>query len=95
MDAGSTESDSVTGIALNFPVNDSDTGSLQSAPRLPRRLRRRLLEAKAPSTTAQDIEAKLRDAELRRQVMSKLLFPERISSFMLFLNIFLVGAVLN
>ncbi|XP_019180292.1 PREDICTED: uncharacterized protein LOC109175489 [Ipomoea nil] len=73
MDAGSPESDSVTGIALSFPVNDSDTGSLQSTPRLPRRLRRRLLEAKSPSTTAQDIEAKLRDAELRRQQFYEIL----------------------
>nr|GME14309.1 uncharacterized protein LOC109175489 [Ipomoea batatas] len=77
MDAGSPESDSVTGIALSFPVNDSDTGCMQSTPRLPRRLRRRLLEAKSPSTTAQDIEAKLRDAELRRQVMPKLLFSRK------------------
>nr|GMD74111.1 uncharacterized protein LOC109175489 [Ipomoea batatas] len=73
MDAGSPESDSVTGIALSFPVNDSDTGCMQSTPRLPRRLRRRLLEAKSPSTTAQDIEAKLRDAELRRQQFYEIL----------------------
>ncbi|RAL38723.1 hypothetical protein DM860_002701 [Cuscuta australis] len=73
METESPDSDSIAGIALHFPVNDSDPTSLQSTPRLPRRLRRRLLESKSPSTTAEDIEAKLRGAELRRQQFYEIL----------------------
>ncbi|GAB4844762.1 hypothetical protein Ancab_038151 [Ancistrocladus abbreviatus] len=60
----------VPGIALNFPANDSQGPS--SPPRLPRRLRRRLLEPKSPST-AEEIEAKLREADIRRQQFYELL----------------------
>ncbi|MCD7451483.1 hypothetical protein HAX54_012152 [Datura stramonium] len=64
------KSDHVVGMALNIPVNDSNN----AASCLPRRLRRRLLETKSPSTiTAQDIETKLKDAELRRQQFYELL----------------------
>ncbi|KAL1358307.1 hypothetical protein AAHE18_04G022900 [Arachis hypogaea] len=54
------------GIAMEFPTGDED--SFSSPTRLPKRLRRRLLdtECKSPSTV-EEIEAKLRDADLRRQ----------------------------
>ncbi|GAB2271898.1 hypothetical protein Dimus_006727 [Dionaea muscipula] len=55
------------GIAMSFPANDSSASS--SPPKLPRRLRRRLLlsEASRSPSTAEKIDAKLRDADLRRQ----------------------------
>lgn len=51
-----------SGIAMEFPVSDGATG-------IPSRLRQRLSETKtfAPSTL-EEIEAKLREADLRRQV---------------------------
>lgn len=62
------DSDRVAGMALNIPVNNATSF-------LPRRLRRRFLVTKSPSIiTAQDIEAKLKDAELRRQVINYTLF---------------------
>ncbi|KAI4367430.1 hypothetical protein MLD38_023168 [Melastoma candidum] len=56
-------------IALDFPAGDGDDPSSCSwPPRIPKRLRRRLLEEcnRSPST-AEGIEARLRDADLRRQ----------------------------
>ncbi len=59
------------GVALNFPVNEEETTSSSLSTPLkapPRRLRRRLLaEPKAP-LSSEDIEAKLREANIRRQV---------------------------
>ncbi|KAL2497423.1 T-complex protein 11 [Abeliophyllum distichum] len=57
------------GTALYIPANDDNTASSQllTTPKLPRRLLRRLLECKSPPVSAQDIDAKLRDANLRRQ----------------------------
>ncbi|KAI9103684.1 hypothetical protein K1719_023307 [Acacia pycnantha] len=54
------------GIAMEFPAGDEEV--VQSPSRLPKRLRRRLLnvDCKSPSTV-EEIEAKLRDADLRRQ----------------------------
>ncbi|KAH8510274.1 hypothetical protein H0E87_007994 [Populus deltoides] len=64
----------VGGIALDFPVND--TVSFSSPRRIPRKLQKRLLEAKTPTTSSvEEIEAKLRHAHLRRQE-----FYERLSS---------------
>ncbi|XP_009791140.1 uncharacterized protein [Nicotiana sylvestris] len=61
------DSDRVAGMALNVPVNNATSF-------LPKRLRRRFLVTKSPSIiTAQDIEAKLKDAELRRQQFYELL----------------------
>ncbi|XP_059299444.1 uncharacterized protein LOC132052096 isoform X2 [Lycium ferocissimum] len=61
------ESKSSTGISLNIPVNDSNNATSF----LPKRLRKRL---KSPSIiTAQDIETKLKHAELRRQQFYELL----------------------
>jgi hypothetical protein len=58
----------VSGIALSFPANDDTAlySSSSKSPKVPRRLRR-LLEPRIPST-AEEIEAKLRGAHLRRQV---------------------------
>ncbi|KAE8056180.1 hypothetical protein FH972_012973 [Carpinus fangiana] len=70
-----TETDRVvSGIVLSFPVNDDTASSSSSSqpPKVPRRLRRRLLEPKIPST-AEEIEAKLRGAHLRRQQYYELL----------------------
>ena len=61
----SPESVRVAGIAMDFPL--SDEMSSVSPPRVPPRLRRRLVESRSPST-AEEIEAKLRDADRRRQV---------------------------
>ncbi|XP_042483038.1 uncharacterized protein LOC122063393 [Macadamia integrifolia] len=58
----------VAAVALDFPANDSgeSCSSPSSPPKLPRRLRQRLLESKNFST-AEEIETKLREAERRRQ----------------------------
>uniref|UniRef100_A0A5B7BA90 T-complex protein 11 n=1 Tax=Davidia involucrata TaxID=16924 RepID=A0A5B7BA90_DAVIN len=69
----SPETGRVTGIAMDFPVSDWTTSS--SPPRIPRRLRRRLLDSKTSPSTVEEIEAKLRDADLRRQK-----FYENLSS---------------
>ncbi|XP_010543706.1 PREDICTED: uncharacterized protein LOC104816530 [Tarenaya hassleriana] len=54
------------GIVLSFPAYEEDASVNSSPKTLPRRLRRRLLEPKS-SVSAKDIDAKLRDADLRRQ----------------------------
>ncbi|KAL7199996.1 hypothetical protein ACSBR2_022160 [Camellia fascicularis] len=60
----SSEAGRVAGVAMDFPATD-DTAS---PPRIPRRLQRRLSESKTSSpSTVEEIEAKLRDADLRRQ----------------------------
>ncbi|CAI9115035.1 OLC1v1015869C1 [Oldenlandia corymbosa var. corymbosa] len=76
---------SATTAFLYFPANDDNDGEdsnttassqpLHSSPKLPPRLRRRLLEPKSssPSTTAEDIENKLRHAQLRREQFYELL----------------------
>ena len=60
-------------MVMDFPLDDSGatsfSSSSSSSPKLPRRLRRRLSESKSPQNfTVEDIEAKLRHADLRRQV---------------------------
>ena len=67
---GEEESDRKAGVALYFPANDDDISSASSStpPKLPPRLLRRLMESKAAPSTAEDIEAKLLKADLRRQV---------------------------
>lgn len=52
---------------LHFPVNDNGN-SAKSPTKLPRRLRQRLLKSKSSTPTAQDIETKLNEAQVRRQV---------------------------
>ncbi|XP_043712737.1 uncharacterized protein LOC122661420 [Telopea speciosissima] len=57
----------VAAVALDFPVNESgEVCSSSSPPKLPRRLRQRLLESKS-SSTVEEIETKLKEAERRRQ----------------------------
>ncbi|KAI7728898.1 hypothetical protein M8C21_012291, partial [Ambrosia artemisiifolia] len=58
---------------LEFPAVDG--AALSSPPTLPPRLRRRLTETKASLSTVEEIEAKLRHADLRRQK-----FYEHLSS---------------
>ncbi|ESQ38653.1 hypothetical protein EUTSA_v10028375mg [Eutrema salsugineum] len=55
-----TEPERLEEISLSFPANEEDTKSL------PRRLRRRLLEPRSP-VSAEEIDSKLREADLRRQ----------------------------
>ncbi|KAF9602130.1 hypothetical protein IFM89_025175 [Coptis chinensis] len=53
-----------TGVSLEFPVNDSEGKMMM----IPRRIRRRLIIDKTPSiTSVEDIETKLKEANLRRQ----------------------------
>ncbi|CAN1305334.1 T-complex protein 11-like protein 1 [Linum perenne] len=62
----------VTGIVLDFPMTDAPPSS--SPPRIPKRLRKRMLETKAsPISSVEEIEAKLRDADLRRQQFYEML----------------------
>ncbi|KAH6811675.1 hypothetical protein C2S51_025437 [Perilla frutescens var. frutescens] len=64
----------VAGIALEFPVGDGVLSC--SPPTIPTWLRRRLSEPKTPTpTTVEEIQAKLREADLRRQK-----FYENLSS---------------
>lgn len=84
IESATPKSDHVAGMALNIPVNDSNYAT---ALFLPRRLRRRLLETKTPSIiTAQDIETKLKDAELRRQVVILFLFVFFCSYYIIVAN---------
>lgn len=62
-----TEPERLGGISLSFPANEDDTATASSPKTIPRRLRRRLLEPKSP-VSAEEIDSKLRDADLRRQV---------------------------
>jgi len=56
------------GVVIDFPV--SDKVSFSSPRRIPKNLQKRLLEAKTPTTSSvEEIEAKLRHAHLRRQVL--------------------------
>lgn len=65
-----TESDRLGGISLSFPANEEDNVTTSSPKTLPRRLRRRLLEPKSP-VSAEEIDSKLKEADLRRQVNLK------------------------
>ncbi|KVH93486.1 hypothetical protein Ccrd_004459 [Cynara cardunculus var. scolymus] len=73
MEVGVDNSLETVGVAMEFPVVDG-TG-VSSPPTLPPRLRRRLTETKASPCSFEEIEAKLRDADLRRQK-----FYEHLSS---------------
>uniref|UniRef100_A0A7N0RFR8 T-complex protein 11 n=1 Tax=Kalanchoe fedtschenkoi TaxID=63787 RepID=A0A7N0RFR8_KALFE len=68
----SSEAERISGIALEFPVSDVAESASPSSP-MPPRLRERLLEWKSPSSTAEDIDAKLREADLRRQKFYEML----------------------
>ncbi|KAL5854578.1 hypothetical protein ACOSQ4_004380 [Xanthoceras sorbifolium] len=61
----------VAAVAMEFPISDEAAPSSFSTPvRVPTRIRKRLsAECKTPSTV-EEIEAKLRHADLRRQVFN-------------------------
>ncbi|XP_021760414.1 uncharacterized protein LOC110725234 [Chenopodium quinoa] len=60
----SSENMAVSGVAMSFPISDSSSPT--SPAKLPRRLRRRLSECRN-TPTAEEIDAKLKEADLRRQ----------------------------
>ncbi|KAF5744213.1 hypothetical protein HS088_TW08G00811 [Tripterygium wilfordii] len=70
-----------SGVALSFPANDGGTSSPPCSTKvLPRRLRQRLLlEAKSPPS-AEEIDAKLKEANLRRQQFYELVSSRARSS---------------
>jgi hypothetical protein len=75
--SSSAEGEAKLGMVMEFSLDDDAVAaaSFSSSPKLPRRLRRRLSESKTPQKcTVQDIEAKLRHADLRRQVFFLFLF---------------------
>lgn len=64
----SPERGKIGGIAMEIPASDDGATTL-SPPRIPQRLLQKLSEPKTSSpSTAEEIEAKLRGADLRRQV---------------------------
>ncbi|GMY20030.1 putative aldo-keto reductase 1 [Fagus crenata] len=68
----SAEGEAKLGMVMEFSLDDGGVAaaSFSSSPKLPRRLRRRLSESKTPQKCiVQDIEAKLRHANLHRQFM--------------------------
>ncbi|KAI3815421.1 hypothetical protein L1987_15088 [Smallanthus sonchifolius] len=65
MEVGVDNSPETVGVAMEFPAGDGE--GLSSPPTMPPRLRRRLTETKASPSSVEEIEAKLRDADLRRQ----------------------------
>ncbi|KAL6955463.1 hypothetical protein U1Q18_022879, partial [Sarracenia purpurea var. burkii] len=69
MDVGmdSSEADRMIGVAMEFPTRDETTSSPSSPPRMPWRLRRRLLDGKTSPSAVEEIEAKLKDTDIRRQ----------------------------
>ncbi|KAL6996642.1 hypothetical protein U1Q18_006773 [Sarracenia purpurea var. burkii] len=67
----SSEASRMAGVAMEFSMRDETTSSPSSPPRMTRRFRRRLLESKTSPSTVEEIEAKLRDADLRRQCRAK------------------------
>ncbi|XP_076887685.1 uncharacterized protein LOC143537905 [Bidens hawaiensis] len=73
MEVGVDISPETGGVAMEFPVVDG--AGLSSPPTLPPRLRRRLTETKASPASVEEIEAKLRHADIRRQK-----FYEHLSS---------------
>ncbi|XP_078441249.1 T-complex protein 11 isoform X2 [Wolffia australiana] len=56
-----------TAIALEFPTRDAGSPGDSPPPKLPRRLMQRLAEGRSPPLSLEEIEAKLREADLRRQ----------------------------
>lgn len=61
-----------TAIALDFPAGET---SASPPPKVPRRIRRRLLESRSsPPASVEEIEAKLKEADLRRQVILIIFF---------------------
>ncbi|KAJ0078070.1 hypothetical protein Patl1_36836 [Pistacia atlantica] len=71
------ETERVAGIAMEFSLSDetAETSSFSSPIRVPGRIRKRLLNESKTPCTVEEIEAKLRLADLRRQQ-----FYEKLSS---------------
>lgn len=69
MEVESPERGKIGGIAIEIPASD-DGATIWSLPRVPPRLLQKLSEPKTSSPTAEEIEAKLRGADLRRQVFN-------------------------
>lgn len=68
MEVESPERGKIGGIAMEIPATDGAT--LLSPPRIPPRILQKLSEPKPKTpSTAEEIEAKLRGADLRRQVL--------------------------
>ncbi|KAJ9552331.1 hypothetical protein OSB04_016376 [Centaurea solstitialis] len=70
MEVGVGNSPETAGVAMEFPVFDG--AELSSPATVPPRLRRRLTETKSSTSpsSVEEIEAKLRNADLRRQICS-------------------------
>ncbi|RWW84340.1 hypothetical protein BHE74_00007056 [Ensete ventricosum] len=75
---GAVESPEARPAAVAIDFTDGDTSP--SRARIPRRIRRRLLRGKSSGgrLSVEEIEAKLRDAELRRQVVYKRKFVSSV-----------------
>ena len=75
-------------LSSSSSSSSSSYSSSSSPPRIPKRLRQRLLvECKSPSTVV-EIQAKLRHADLRRQVFNLiLLFLIILSLFLFFFSL--------
>ncbi|KAK4855765.1 hypothetical protein QYF36_010650 [Acer negundo] len=74
MESSSDTARGVAAVAMEFPATDEAATSFSTPVRVPTRIRKRLAECKTPSTV-EEIEAKLRHADLRRQQ-----FYEKLSS---------------
>ncbi|KAK1578603.1 hypothetical protein Q3G72_031550 [Acer saccharum] len=74
MESSSDTVRGVAAVAMEFPATDEAATSFSTPVRVPTRIRKRLAECKTPSTV-EEIEAKLRHADLRRQQ-----FYEKLSS---------------
>lgn len=72
-------------VAMEFPTNSTE----ESPSRVPRRIRRRLLEAKSSSSpsSVEAIEAKLREADRRREVNLLALDASFLGVFLYFTGI--------
>ncbi|KAJ8529792.1 hypothetical protein K7X08_036627 [Anisodus acutangulus] len=66
MEVESPERGKIGGIAMEIPASD-DGATTWSPPRVPRRILQKLSEPKTSPSTVEQIEAKLRGADLRRQ----------------------------
>ncbi|CAN4110680.1 unnamed protein product [Withania somnifera] len=67
MEVESPERGKIGGIAMEIPASDDGATTWSSPPRIPPRLLQKLSEPKTSPSTAEQIEAKLRGADLRRQ----------------------------
>lgn len=65
-----------------FMAGDAMPMNCSASVKMPKRIQKRLSESKAGTCTAEEIDAKLREADLRRKVLSLFLFfPSLYSNF--------------